>query len=31
MKNRVWIAVGLFLVVSLLLTGCGDEITAQGA
>jgi outer membrane lipoprotein-sorting protein len=29
MKNRGWIAVGLLLVVSLLLAGCGQEITAE--
>ena len=29
MKHRVWIAAGLFLVLSLVLAGCGNRITAE--
>ena len=29
MRHKVWIAVGLLLVLSLVLAGCGNEITAE--
>jgi outer membrane lipoprotein-sorting protein len=29
MRNKVWIAVGLLLVISLVLAGCGSQITAE--